>query len=185
VQFCFFNAEEAGLHGSQAYAYNMKSLHAPIKAVICMDMIGYNKEPLNRIFEIHAGYPDGAIRDMCLPLATLIEKWAYTLPHKLGPAQIYKGLIQKPIGVVDDPWNRDKYDGAIERSDHFSFQKHNYPAVVVSEDLFINKPSPIEPENDWNINYHEVGDRSTGIDVAYGSDIIYAVAFAVKELAET
>ncbi len=184
VQFCFFNAEEAGRHGSHVYAYNMKSLHTPIKAVICIDMIGYNKEPLNRIFEIHAGYTDRVIRDSCLPLATLIEKWAYTLPHKLGPAQIYKGLIQEPTGVVDDPWNRDKYDGAIERSDHFSFQKHHYPAVLVSEDFFINQPSPIEPEKDRNINYHEIGDRSTEIDVVYGSDIISAVAFAVKELAE-
>ncbi len=35
VRFCFFNAEEIGLVGSKMYAAKMKSLNAPVRAVIC------------------------------------------------------------------------------------------------------------------------------------------------------
>jgi Zn-dependent M28 family amino/carboxypeptidase len=63
VRFCFFNAEEQGLVGSKAYAAKLKMTDAPMKAAICMDMIGYNSNA-NRIFEIHAGYTDATIQDI-------------------------------------------------------------------------------------------------------------------------
>ena len=50
-------------------------------------------------------------------------------------AQIYKGLssgTNKP-----DEGNRDKYDGTIQRSDHWSFQTHGYVAILVSEDFLL------------------------------------------------
>ena len=39
VRFCFFNAEEQGLVGSKAYASAMKTAVAPIRAVVCADML--------------------------------------------------------------------------------------------------------------------------------------------------
>ncbi|HSF49433.1 MAG TPA: M20/M25/M40 family metallo-hydrolase [Nitrososphaeraceae archaeon] len=88
IQFCFFNGEEVGMRGSMKYARYMKESHAPIKAVICIDMIGYNKDNTNRTFEIHAGFYNESIRDMCLPLADMVEEEAKNL-GKLGTAQIY------------------------------------------------------------------------------------------------
>ena len=173
VRFCFFNAEEMGLYGSQAYASYLSNKNAAIKAVINLDMIGYNKDE-ERIFEIHAGYTDPAVRDLCLPIADTIKKWATNL-RKLGDGQIYKGTSQ---GGPED-YDREKYDGAIRRSDHFSFQYHGYPACHISEDFFAN--SPAEPGRDPNPNYHTFKDKV--IDVAYCVDIASVAAFATKELA--
>jgi hypothetical protein len=171
VRFCFFNAEESGLVGSKAYAAAMKAAGAPIRAIICMEMIGYNSDA-NRIFEVHAGYTDPAVRDASVPIAERVAAWAASL-GALAPAQIYKGTSSCCGG------NRDLVDGAIERSDHAAFHQQGYPAVVVSEDFFTNLPS--EPGADPNPQYHRAAD--TVIDSAYAADIACAVALTVKEFA--
>ncbi len=171
VRFCFFNAEDSGLVGSKAYAAMLKASGAPIKAVVCMDMIGYNSDAA-RIFEIHAGYTDPAVRDNSAPIADSIATWASCL-GALAPAQIYKGT-SSASGA-----DRNLYDGAINRSDHAAFHQQGYPAVVVSEDFFVNLAS--EPGVDPNPNYHRGDD--TVIDSAYASNITCAVSFAIKELA--
>jgi hypothetical protein len=173
VRFCFFNAEERGLVGSKAYAIAMKAAGAPIRAVVCMDMIGFNSDP-SRIFEIHAGYSDPAVRDLSDPIAQRVAAAALSL-GALPPAQIYRGTIQ---GGPSDS-DRDVFDGAINRSDHAAFHKQGYPAVVVTEDFFANRPS--ESGSDPNPNYHSK--RDTVIDAVYASDIVCAVAQTVRELA--
>lgn len=172
VRFCFFNAEESGRVGSQAYAAKMKSLNAPIKAVVCMDMIGFNAEA-QRVFEIHAGYTDPAIRDLSDPIASDVASWAATL-GALAPAQIYRGTDPSSVGT-----DRDLFDGAINRSDHAAFHQQGYPAVVVSEDFFANLST--EPAADANPDYHRATD--TAIDAGFAADIACAVAHAVKEMA--
>lgn len=173
IRFCFFNAEEVGLKGSLAYAHILKDKDIPIKAVINIDMMGYNSDRI-RTFEIHAGYYDPRIRDLCVPLAELIKQYAENL-GKLGPAQIYKGTVQ---GGPHD-FDRDRYDPAIARSDHFSFQQEGFPACHISEDFFANYP--IESGSDPNPNYHRYGDKV--IDFSYCADIVSAAALAIKELA--
>ena len=89
VRFCFFNAEEQGLVGSRAYAAMLKAADAPIRAVVCSDMIGYNSDA-QRLFEVHARVHDAAVRDISVPLADTIASWAGSL-GALAPAQIYRG----------------------------------------------------------------------------------------------
>lgn len=171
VRFCFFNAEESGLVGSQAYAAALKAWSAPVRAVVCADMVGFNTDA-NRVFEVHAGASDPAVRDASVPVGQCVASWAAAL-GALGPAQLYQGTSS---GGGSD---RLVYDGAIGRSDHASFQQHGYPAVVVSEDFFVNLPS--EPAADSNPNYHRAAD--TVVDAAYGSDIACAITRAIQELA--
>jgi Zn-dependent M28 family amino/carboxypeptidase len=109
VRFCLFNAEESGLAGSKAYAAKMKSLGAPIRAVICLDMIGYDADP-NRLFEIRAGYAGPALRDLSLPLATQVQNGS-SAHGQLAPPQFYAGTSWS--GAPD----RSVYDGAINRSE--------------------------------------------------------------------
>ena len=78
VRFCFFNAEESGLVGSRAHAAAMKAANAPIKAVICADMIGFNSDA-ERTSEIHAGATDPAVRDLSVPIADRIAAAAAAL----------------------------------------------------------------------------------------------------------
>lgn len=172
VRICFFNAEEVGLVGSKAYAAHLKSLNAPVKGVICADMLGYNSDE-NRIFEIHAGYTDPDVRDNNLPIAEPIERWA-SLLGTLEPAQIYKGTSAS-AGAPE----RSLFDPAINRSDHAAFHQQGYPAVLVSEDYFANLSS--EPTKDPNPNYHMPGD--TVIDSSYGAAIGVTIACAARQLA--
>lgn len=171
VRFAFFNAEESGLIGSKAYAGHLKALNAPIRAVVCTDMIGYNSDA-NRIFEVHAGFTDPAVRDASVPIANGIAAWAASL-GQLAPAQIYKGT------TATSGADRDVYDGAINRSDHAAFHQQGYPAVVVSEDFFANLST--EPGSDPNPNYHSQSD--TFLDSDYATDIVCAVAMAAKDMA--
>jgi Peptidase family M28 len=175
IRFCFFNAEEVGLKGSRAYAPIMKDKDTSIKAVVNIDMIGYNNDK-HKTFEIHAGYYDPDIRDLCLPIAEVIKQWSDN-QGKLGTAQIYKGTI---VGGNHD-FDRNIYDGAIERSDHFPFQERGYPACHISEDFFANYPT--ESSSDPNPNYHRFTDKI--IDIPYVSDIVNSAALAIKELAST
>jgi Zn-dependent M28 family amino/carboxypeptidase len=177
VRFCFFNAEEMGLKGSRNYAMTIRAVDAPIKSVICMDMISYNKgSPTIKSFEIHAGYTDPAVRDISVPIAVLVKDCAKNL-HELDDAQIYKGL--KPDETANDT-DLNKFDGAIGRSDHTAFHEHAYPALVVTEDAFIGPPG--QPP-DFNQNYHSFKDNASNIDSAYGAAITHAVALALKALA--
>ncbi len=171
VRFCFFNAEESGLLGSKAYAADLKGQNAPIKAVVCADMIGFNADA-NRLFEIHAGYTDPAIRDLSMPLANRLAAAAAEY-GVLAPAQIYRGTSWN--GAPD----RDVYDGAINRSDHAAFHQQGYGAVLASEDFFANYST--EPLADPNPNYHRQSDQV--IDLAYARDITCAVGRMVTLVA--
>jgi hypothetical protein len=173
VRICFFNAEEAGLVGSKAYAASLKSLNAPVKAVICSDMLGYNSDA-KLIFEVHSGYTDPAIRDSSLPIANTLAAWTSSLGI-LQPAQIYQGTSSS-AGAPD----RTLYDPAINRSDHGAFHQQGFPAVAVSEDYFANLAT--EPGKDPNPNYHSANDKV--IDASYGAAIASVVACAAKELAK-
>ena len=171
VRLGFFNAEESGLVGTRAYAASLKATGAEIAAVVCVDMIGWNSDAL-RTFEVHAGFTDPAVRDLSAPLAAVVARAAASL-GALPPAQVYTGTT--PTGGPDPT----RFDGAINRSDHASFQEQGYPAVLVSEDFFPNRPG--EPDADPNPNYHSNADAV--IDAAYAADITRAVSVAVLELA--
>ena len=171
LRLCFFNAEESGLVGSRAYAASLKARDTEIAAVVCIDMIGFNSDSL-RTWEVHAGFTDPAVRDLSLPLAQVVARAAEGL-GALPPAQLYSGTT--PTGGTDPS----RFDGAINRSDHASFHEQGYPAVLVSEDFFPNRPG--DPAADPNPNYHSNTDAV--IDAAYGADITRAVSVAVLELA--
>lgn len=173
VRFAFFNAEEVGLVGSGAYASMLKSDNAPVKAVVCADMVGYNSDA-NEVFEVHAGATNAAVRDLSVPIAQRISSVAASQGNLAG-TQIYKGTAWPPPGNAD----RNLYDGAIDRSDHASFHAQGYGAVVVSEDFFANLAS--EPASDANPNYHRAADQV--IDATYGARIACAVSESVRQLA--
>ena len=172
IRFCFFNAEEAGLVGSKAYAAKLKALNTPIRGVFCTDMMGYNSDGI-RSFEVHAGYTDPSVRDASVPLAARVANAAASY-GLLEPAQVYKGTSSSS-GSPD----RDLYDGAINRSDHAAFHQQGYGAILTSEDFFANLATESAP--DPNPNYHKQTDQF--VDIAYARDITCAVTKAVLNYA--
>jgi hypothetical protein len=175
VRFCFFNAEEQGLFGSQQQANFLKEIGATVRAAICLDMLGYNADPA-RIFEIHAGYTDESVRDASVPIADLIVGYSGLL--NLVGKGLLPQLYQGTLAIFDSP-DLLAYDPGIDRSDHSSFHQQGYPAVLVCEDFFLN---PMAKPVDVNPNYHTPGDQV--IDAAYAASITCAVSMAVRELAQ-
>jgi hypothetical protein len=171
VRFGFFNAEESGLVGSRAYAASLKAADAPVVAVVCADMIGYNSDAAHT-WEVHAGFTNARVRDLSVPLARVVADAAAQLGELPAP-QVYTGT------TATGGTHPGRVDGAINRSDHASFQEQGYPAVLVSEDFFPNRTT--EPAADPNPNYHSNADVE--IDGAYAAAITRAMSVAILELA--
>ena len=136
-------------------------------AVLQLDMIGFRSTPTDRRFEIHYGHrANPGVERRSEPLASLVAACAAML-DELGDAEIY---LTGPTS--DDP--------ADSRSDHSSFQRNGFPAVLVSENFFggtVQDPAD-EPNNP---QYHRWTD--TGIDADYATSIARATALAAWTLA--
>ncbi len=135
-------------------------------------MTGYDRVG-GHSFEIHSGAHDLGVRDASTTVAQAIAKWAGDVTA-LGPAQVYCGTSGAERA------DRNVYDPAIGRADHASFQHQGYPAVVVSEDFFINQAGEEAPEP--NPNYHRCTD--TSVNAVYVADIARAIIRAAEELAQ-
>lgn len=152
IRFVLFTGEEQGLIGSRAYASRLASQGAQILGVFNMDMIGYDSDK-DGAFEIHAGTREGP-----LALARLMVNTLQTFEIKLTP------------DVLEN--------GATNRSDHASFWRYNYPAVLVIED------SEYGATDDFNPYYHSVNDTLDKIDLSYAKRIAQTVIGAAAQLAE-
>ena len=161
IRFVFFNAEEHGLIGSQAYARNAQTAGAQIEAVYQMDMIGYNVIA-PRTCEIHAGFLSSpAVQGKSAVVAERVRRLVPSVAPALGTMQLY---LSTP-GAVDP---------AEGRSDHAPFQERGYAACVATEDFFIG-PGPSAPA-EANPNYHRKTD--TFVDLAYAADIARGITAA-------
>ena len=174
VRFGFFNAEESGLVGSRAYAASLKAARAPV--------IGRRLRRHDRLQQrrpAHVGGPRRLTRTRaCATSACRSRRSSRDAAETLGelpPAQLYTGTT--PTGGTDPA----RFDGAINRSDHAAFHEQGYPAVLVSEDFFPNRPGDPDPGGDPNPNYHSNSDIE--IDGRYAADITRAISLAVIELA--
>jgi bacterial leucyl aminopeptidase len=163
IRFGLFNAEEQGRIGSIHYASDQRLAGAPILAVYCMDMIGFNGVP-ERDFEVHFGLASNReVQERSRPLAELLEQIRPLVSPELAPVEVHPGTP-------------DAADGADHRSDHSSFQDAGFAACLVSENFF---PTPGRPVTDSNPNYHRFGDRLDQLDLAYAADIARTVTAAV------
>ncbi|GIE99565.1 M20/M25/M40 family metallo-hydrolase [Paractinoplanes rishiriensis] len=160
LRFVLFNAEEQGLVGSGAYARQQRAAGADIRAVLQLDMIGFNRSG-PRSWELHAGHrTDPGVESASRQLAGELHHLTALMAPELEPPQIYHSDL--PGG-----------DPADGRSDHSSFQLRGYPACLASEDFFAG-PAGTDPEP--NPDYHRSTD--TFVDPEYAADIARVVAAA-------
>lgn len=110
IRYILFTGEEQGHYGSLDYAAQMRASGANIRAVINLDMIGYNSDAYP-VYEMH-------IR----PSTVYPEDWAIATSLR-DVVNLYNlGLTTE---IVQDSW---------WISDHDSFWDYGYPAVWVFED---------------------------------------------------
>ncbi|MCS7198336.1 MAG: M20/M25/M40 family metallo-hydrolase [Candidatus Bipolaricaulota bacterium] len=150
IYFVLFTGEEQGLVGSRAYAARLKREGANIVGVFNMDMIGYDSDD-NGVFEIQA--PDEDSYQLGQLLITTTNRYGLKLTPEVPD--------QAP------PW-----------SDHASFARQGYPAVLIIEDTELGE------SEDFNPYYHTTGDTLQAINLSYARRIVQALVGTVAQLAE-
>jgi uncharacterized repeat protein (TIGR01451 family) len=147
LRFVAFAVEEQGLVGSQHYAAEARSNETPIQGVINLDMIAWDTNG-DHLMEVHAGTRADS---QALGTAFVTANTAYGL-----------GLAPETITT-----------GATTRSDHGSFWSHNYPAILLIEDL-----------GDFNPYYHSPHDTLDRLNLPYATQFVQATVATLAELAE-
>lgn len=149
IYFVLFTGEEQGLVGSRAYAGQLKREGANILGVFNMDMISYDSDD-NGVFEIQAPDEDS------YQLAQLLVATTNHYSLRLAP--------EVP-------------DQAPPYSDHVSFSRQGYPAVLLIEDTELGETE------DFNPYYHTTADTLEAINLSYARRIVQAIVGTVAQLA--
>ncbi|MCX8104020.1 MAG: M20/M25/M40 family metallo-hydrolase [Candidatus Bipolaricaulota bacterium] len=150
IYFVLFTGEEQGLVGSRFYAARLKREGANILGVFNMDMIGYDSDD-KAVFEIQAPDED-----------------SYQLAQLLMTTTHHYGLALEPeVPDQAPPW-----------SDHASFARQGYPAVLLIEDTELGETQ------DFNPYYHTTADTLEAINLSYAKRIVQALVGTVAQLAE-
>lgn len=139
LRFVNFNAEEYGMIGSKEYAQRAYCAGEDIRGVLNLDMIAWNTADSVPEMDLYA---------------------QSSIPGSSEMAEVFTDVVNA-YSLQVSPTTADP---VITRSDHFSFWRMNYPAILVSEDM-----------DDFNPNYHSADDRLNNIpDFNYYTEIIKA-----------
>ncbi len=145
LRFASFAAEEQGLVGSDAYASQAACAGEDIRGVINLDMIAWNSAGSPPKMELHA---HGSV-----PGSTAIA-----------------GLFAEVVSAYSLDLEPEPGIPAISASDHASFWKYGFPAILAIEDL-----------SDFNPYYHTSQDTLENLeDLDYFTEMVRAglAAFA-------
>jgi hypothetical protein len=139
LRFVNFNAEEYGMIGSQDFAQQSFCAGEDIRGVLNLDMIAWNTTGSAPEMDLHA---------------------LSSIPGSSEMANVFQEVVST-YGLKISPTAADPI---ITRSDHFSFWRLGYPAILVTEDM-----------DDFNPNYHSADDRLDTIqDFDYYTEMIKA-----------
>lgn len=177
IRFTLFNAEEQAQRGSRRYARREKKQGTPIVAVYQMDMIGHRGSGA-AIFELHAGYKKrGRRRRQHADHAgcfDAVQEDSLEVAHHLVEVCSAAGLPLRPQVYFHTHKKRDPGQGA---SDHTSFHRHGFPAVLVTEN-FHPGPGSVLSDVSPNPDYHLPEDLLGNLDLGYAAAIARAVTAA-------
>ena len=139
LRFVNFGAEEYGMIGSQDYAHRAYCSGEDIQGVINLDMIAWNTSGSPTGMDIHSLSSIAGSDQLATTFQQVVSDYSLNLVPELA-------------------------DPVTTRSDHSSFWKNNYPAILVSEDW-----------DDFNPNYHSAADNLDSFqDFGYYTNMIKA-----------
>ena len=162
VRFCFFNAEEAGLVGSKAYA---AAAQGPARTRAGGVLHGHDRLQLRQQPDLRAACRLHRPGD---PRPQRAAGHSRSPRPRRRPARCFRRRCTAAPGYSGAP-DRTVFDGAINRSDHAAFQQQGWGAVLASEDFFANLPT--EPAPDANPNYHRSADQTIDTVVRSGDHL--------------
>jgi len=158
----YFRTEQMG---SQVHAARLKQQGAQVRAMISLEMIGYFSDAADS-------------QDYPIPLMKLIYPTRgnfISVVGKVGEGKLVRQVkramqIAAPLPVYSI--NAPSVIPGIDFSDHQSYWKLGYPAVMVTDTAFYR-----------NHNYHTEGDTPERLDYVRMAQVVEAVYAAVTELA--
>lgn len=129
--YAFWDEEEAGLFGSTRFAARARSNNTLIEGVVNLDMLGYDKNSDGKM-EIHS--------------------------ENIANSLFLGNLIITVNGQNNLSLKPELYNPGSNESDHYSFWRQNFGAVMVSEGIY---------GGDLNPFYHLPADRIDQINPSY------------------
>jgi hypothetical protein len=164
VRFVAFAQEELGLIGSQQYAERSKQLGEKIVAMLSLEMLGYYTDrPNSQAYPVPVGnlYPD---RGNYLALISNLQS-RELLRSAIGA---FRSIATIPSeGLALPEMIKD-----IGRSDHGSFWRSGYPAVLVTDTANFRNP-----------HYHKPTDRVSTLDADRFTFAVDGLAKVIQDLA--
>lgn len=150
--------------GSYVFARSLKKQHARVRGMICLEMIGYFQDgngsqsypfPLmNRLYPKAGNF---------IALVGNLRSWRWATLIKAG----FQQGTDLPIARLNGP----SFVYGIDYSDHWSFNRHGYPAVMLTDTAFYRNP-----------HYHKPSDRPNTLDYKRAAAVINGLAGAVLNL---
>lgn len=115
VRYVLFTGEEQGLHGSAAYAGDVKRLGENVEAVLNLDMLAYNTPDSTPTMELHTRPGNAGDLAIANQFIEVVQTYALDLT---------------PLLLAD----------SMGDSDHASFWYRGYPATIAIEDWSDHTP---------------------------------------------
>ncbi len=150
LRFVTFPAEEQGLYGSYHYVNEAVSLGTAIAGVLNLDMIAWDSNG-DRHMDIHAGTM-GSSQSLGAAFANAIVTYSLGLSPQIVTA------------------------GATTFSDHSRFWNRGYPAVLLIEDYYPNRP-------DFNAYYHTTNDTLARTNLPFAAEFVKGTVATLAGLA--
>lgn len=159
----FFGTEQMG---SDVYAKSCKAKNENIAGMIALEMLGYYTEKRRS-----QKYPLPDMKDQYPDKGNFIavigneqsQQLALNFSKKISETYLIKTKTIIPSAQIP----------GINLSDHSSFWKYNYPAIMITDTAFYRNP-----------HYHEVSDTIDTLNFKYFARLVYSLAHAVKKLDE-
>ena len=152
VRLVAFTGEEEGLFGSASYAADAAARGDSIAGLYNMDMIAFNSDQIPAM-DLHAG-PDSTSQALA---ASFVEMVARVSPSLLPAVEVERASVA---------------------SDHASFWRHGFPAVLIAED-YVGTPGDPDDPGDFNPYLHTLADRASALDPLYHAAIARAAVAAL------
>ncbi len=171
VHFVAFTLEEPPLFrsksmGSYVYAKSLNQAGRDVKGMICLEMIGYfSDEPDSQLLPLSFLkwlYPD---RGNFIMLVSNLQSRGFLNRVKIG----FKKGTALPVESLSTLF----IVPGVDFSDHRSFWKFGYDALMVTDTAFYRNPQ-----------YHGVGDVPEILDYERMAEVVLGLKSAIEKLAE-
>ncbi|MFW5861856.1 MAG: M28 family peptidase [Bacteroidota bacterium] len=171
IRFVAFTLEEPPYFsgpqmGSMVHAKSCRENETDIDLMICLEMIGFGGKRYNQDFPVGKMKSEYPVYGNFL---TVVALPSYA-PHAYAWKKIYNKNSRRKIFDIIGPASIP----GINLSDHYSFNRHDYPAIMITDTAFYR-----------NKNYHTENDTFDTINFKFLSENIFNMFTTIKQLANS